>query len=133
MKFALSFLLISAANARATDSFSISNTIGSAMVLQRDTPLNSLWGFGPPGAVVSTQLTCSGCPSVPAATVGPDGVWRAVVPPLSATATPFNVSFSTAGFAALVLNDVLVGDVLLCAGRALPPRFAQRLFPRPSR
>lgn len=99
--------------------FTLSNTIGSSMVLQRGSPQSSLWGFAAPGATVSTTFVgCSGCPPVPDATTGADGVWRAAVPPLAATAVPFNVSFSTAGSAPLLLTDVLVGDVLLCSGQS---------------
>ena len=85
------------------------------MVLQRGVPLTSLWGYAAPGASVSTTLGCGGCPPVPDATAGADGVWRAVVPPLTASPLPFNVSFSTPGAAPLTLIDVVVGDVLLCS------------------
>ncbi len=85
------------------------------MVLQRNVELTTLWGFSSAGAVVSTVLSCGGCPFVPDATAGADGVWRAVVPPLTASPLPFNVSFSTPGAAPLTLIDVVVGDVLLCS------------------
>ena len=88
------------------------------MVLQRGVPLTSLWGFAAPGASVSTTLDCGGCPPVPDATAGADGVWRAQVPPLLPTAVPFNVTFTTAGAPAITLTDVLVGDVLLCSGQS---------------
>jgi hypothetical protein len=88
------------------------------MVLQRGVPLTSLWGFAAPGASVSTTLGCGGCPPVPDATAGADGVWRAQVPPLLPTAAPFNVTFATAGAPAITLTDVLVGDVLLCSGQS---------------
>lgn len=116
--YATALSLLLQLNRCAATPFSLSNTIGDSMVLQRDTVLSTLWGFAAPGAVVSTALDCVGCPSVPGATAGADGVWRATVPPLAATAAPFNISFSTPGETTLALSDVLVGDVLLCSGQS---------------
>ena len=86
------------------------------MVFQRDQP-NALYGTAPAGARVTITLTCAGCPA-PAATADASGAWRAVLPPLPATPTPFNVTVATPGAAAVVLADVLVGDVLLCSGQS---------------
>lgn len=98
--------------------FSLSQTLGSSMVLQRNVALTSLWGFAAPGAVVSTVMTCDGCPTIADATTGADGVWRASTPPLATTVLPFNVTFTSSGQPPLTLTDVLVGETLLCAGQS---------------
>ena len=97
--------------------FALSTTVGSAMVLQRDQPTSSLWGTSSPGAVVTATLSIA--PGAPArAVTGADGVWRAALPAFPATATPFNVTFSSDGAADVVIADVLFGDVVFCSGQS---------------
>jgi hypothetical protein len=93
-------------------------SFASSMVLQRDAP-NVLWGRAAPGARVSAALGCAGCPALSPATAGADGTWRVALPALPATATPFAVTVSAPGAADVVLDDVLVGDVLLCTGQSV--------------
>jgi sialate O-acetylesterase len=92
-------------------------TFASSMVLQRDAP-GALWGRAAPGARVSAALACAACPAVAPATAGADGAWRVALPALPATAAPFAVTVSSPGAADVVLEDVLVGDVLLCSGQS---------------
>jgi len=90
----------------------------SSMVLQRDAP-GALWGAAAPGARVSAALACAGCPAPAPAVAGADGAWRVALPPLPATAAPFAVTVSSPGAPDVVLEDVLVGDVLLCSGQSV--------------
>lgn len=92
-------------------------SFASSMVLQRDAP-NVLWGTSTPSAIVTAVLSCAGCPALLPATAGADGTWRVALPALPATAAPFAVTVSSPGAADVVLDDVLVGDVLLCSGQS---------------
>jgi sialate O-acetylesterase len=92
-------------------------SFASSMVLQRDAP-NVLWGRAAPGARVSAVLGCAGCPALSPAVAGADGTWRVALPALPATAAPFAVTVSSPSSPDVVLNDVLVGDVLLCSGQS---------------
>lgn len=74
-------------------------------------PLSSLWGY-------AAALSFPGAPAVPPALAGADGIWRAALPPLAATSTPFTITLSSAGATDVVLADMLVGVVLLCAGQS---------------
>ena len=96
---------------------SVALAFASSMVLQRDSP-NVLWGSSSPGAQVTALLGCAGCPTLTPATTGSDGVWRVALPALSATNVPFAVTVSSAGAPDVVLDDVLVGDVLMCSGQS---------------
>lgn len=93
--------------------FSVSNTFGSHMALQRDSPI-PVWGWGAPGAAVRVTVGTS----TGAATVSADGFWRAVLPalPPSFTPTTLNATSTTTG-ETVILEDVLIGDVFLCSGQ----------------
>jgi hypothetical protein len=97
---------------------SVSPTLGSSGVLAMGVPLRSLWGHAAPGAAVATVLSFPGAPAVPPAVAGADGVWRAAIPPLAATAQPFSITLSSPGAADVVLEDMLVGVLLLCSGQS---------------
>lgn len=110
-------LLLAPLAPRVSAALTLSATIGSSMVLQRDAPTTSLWGTAPPGAVVTATLSPAGgaFASPPA---GADGVWRVTLPARPAGLAPSNITFSCAGEAPLVISDVLWGDVLLCHGQS---------------
>lgn len=114
----LSGALACAASALAA-SLSLSHTVGSSMVLQRDVPTSSLWGTADAGAVVTATLSTSPGAPVPA-TAGADGVWRVQLPAMTATPAPFSITFSSPGASSITISDVIVGDVVLCrlGGRA---------------
>lgn len=92
--------------------FSISSTVASSMVLQHGVPLSALWGLATPGAEVTATFSASGVSYN--GTTDPTGVWRVAVPPLPVSTTPQNITFSTPGEAVIIIDDILVGDVLLC-------------------
>ena len=110
--------LLPLAFATVASSFTLSATVGSSMVLQRDQPTTSLWGTAAAGTVVTATLSGAGAPPPARATAGADGVWRAALPALPASAIPVNITFSSAGAADVVITDVLVGDVMLCSGQS---------------
>lgn len=118
LSLAFAFALAVAPRGARAAPFALSATLGSSMVIQRDQPTSSLWGTAAPGAVVTATISFAGAPPPARATAGADGVWRAALPALPATAAPFNVTFSSDGAADVVLTDVLVGDVVLCSGQS---------------
>jgi sialate O-acetylesterase len=95
----------------------LSASVGSHMVLQRDAPSTSLWGTAAPGAVVTATLSPSGG-AFPSSPADADGVWRVPLPARPASLIPSNITFSAAGEAPIVITDVLWGDVLLCHGQS---------------
>jgi len=84
---------------------------GSHMVLQRDMPV-PVWGTAAPGERVTVSF--AGTASEAVADAG--GRWRATLPPQSATAEPRALVIRAAN--EVRLEDVLVGEVWLCAGQS---------------
>lgn len=85
---------------------------GDHGVLQRDRPI-PVWGAGQAGRRVTVSLGGHGVE----ATVGPDGQWRATLPPLPAGGPYVLEAVDEDGEAARAA-DVLVGDVFLCSGQS---------------
>ena len=93
-----------------SNSFNLSNTLGDHMVLQRAGA--TLWGFGVPGAQVTTAFHGRAL----TATVGADAIWRVNISS-AANTTPTDFVFRHTGEPGTVaLRDVLFGDVFLCGG-----------------
>eukprot|EP00038_Savillea_parva_P031294 m.84665 g.84665 ORF g.84665 m.84665 type:complete len:592 (-) comp9603_c0_seq1:3750-5525(-) len=118
--------------------FRFGSTMGSHMVLDQSAPV--VWGWGTPGATVTTLVTAT----VPTATqassltttVDTTGVWRQSVPApslpglvtghvglrdnttRSPSFTAYTITSSTAGSPPMSLTDVLFGHVLLCSGQS---------------
>jgi len=85
--------------------------LGSGMVLQQDSDL-CIWGWARPGEQVTVRLAGQDGK----ATAGPDGQWTVTLLPLTAGG-PYQLAVQGAG-EALVLDDVLVGEVWLCSGQS---------------
>ncbi len=84
---------------------------GPHMVLQRDVPL-PVWGSAAPGEqVVVTFGTATG-----SATADADGAWRVTLPSQQADTAPRRLVIR--GDDEVVYDDVLVGEVWLCAGQS---------------
>ena len=82
----------------------------SGMVLQREAVV-PVWGRAAPGEQVS--VTIAG--QTKSATTAADGLWRVLLDPLAAGGPhPMTI----AGTNTIVLSDVLVGDVWVCAGQS---------------
>ncbi len=80
-------------------------------VLQRDKPIN-VYGVAPKGAAVS--VTLNGVTGQ--ATADDRGHWLATLPAMGAGG-PYTLT-ATAGGVSQTVNDVLIGDVLLCTGQS---------------
>ncbi|MEO6279229.1 sialate O-acetylesterase [Roseateles sp.] len=106
----LSLLLLSLMAATAQADVRLSEVFSEHMVLQRDRPLR-VWGQATPGKTLTVELGGrSGT-----AHVGPDGRWRAQLPPLPAGG-PHRLFVKGDGIVAL--NDILIGDVWLLGGQS---------------
>lgn len=105
---ALSLLALPAA-ARAD--VRLAAPFGDNAVLQRDKPV-AVWGEADPGEKVTVRLGAR----TAAATAGADGRWLVRLDPLPAGAEP--AELVVAGKNQVVLQNILVGDVWLCAGQS---------------
>lgn len=81
-------------------------------VLQRDRSL-PVWGWATPGAHVDVELDGRRATAIASA----DGVWRAELPAHGAGG-PYVLSIRERGGDAMVVRDVLVGDVWLASGQS---------------
>jgi sialate O-acetylesterase len=91
--------------------------IASSMVIQRDVPF-PLWGVDTPGATVTVALS-SGGGAVLRTVAGGDGVFNVTLPAAPASTAPVSITLtSSSGGGALVLEDILFGDVFLESGQS---------------
>ncbi len=114
--------LLAAAPARAQ--VRLPRLVSSGMVLQRDQPVR-LWGWARVGEAVAVAFQGK----TYRATTGPDGQWRVALPALKAGG-PYELTIEARN--RLVLKDILVGDVWLCAGQSnmeLPMRRVRDKYP----
>lgn len=86
--------------------------IGDHMVLQRDQPV-PMWGWADPGEAITVRI--EGTKIKGRVRAGTDGRWRVTLPPLAAGG-PFQMAVH--GKTSLRVDDVLVGEVWLCAGQS---------------
>ena len=84
---------------------------GSHMVLQRDIAL-PVWGWADAGEAVEVKL---GGGAAVATTAGADGKWKLALPAAPAGG-PVNLTIT--GKNAIVLEDVLIGEVWICSGQS---------------
>jgi sialate O-acetylesterase len=82
------------------------------MVLQKG-PLTSLWGWDDPGQRVVVQIP--GAADTSALADRKSGRWKITLPPLPAGG-PHKITFK--GSREVVIHDVLIGEVWLCAGQS---------------
>ncbi len=109
-KFALAALLVfNVHNLRAD--VKLPAIFGDHMVLQQEATL-PIWGLADPGEEVTVTI---GGRSASASTGG-DGKWNVQMPALPPGTPP--VTFTVAGRNTLKFEDVLVGDVWVCAGQS---------------
>ena len=112
----------------------LANSFGRSMVLQRDMPV-PVWGWAPTQAEVAVTFKDQHKTTHADA----DGRWRVVFEPMSADATPSILTVSCAT-ETVKAENILVGDVWLCAGPGLmrnigalqnpKPEIAKARFPR---
>ena len=101
----------------------LSNALGSHMVLQRDAPA-LVYGFAPPGTNVFTNMTQAGSGvsyALQTQATG-DGLWRQLLPAQAASrvdgADAWAFSFTSDAGDGAQMDDVLFGDVHVCAGQS---------------
>ena len=99
-------VLLILAIAAYANAFTLSNTLGDHMVLQRDAvnPPAVVWGFADVGSSVKTTFDGK----VYSATTGSDGVWRQALPQTPAGG-PYKITFEGSDGSTAELNDVLFG------------------------
>lgn len=86
------------------------NLIGDGMVLQREAVIK-IWGWASPGEKIKISFNGKNTTTI----AGPDGKWVKKLPAMKAGG-PYKMVLQ--GKNAIVLNDILVGDVWLCAGQS---------------
>jgi len=106
-------------------SLRFSLTLGDHMVLQRAPARASIYGSATPGAAVSVALSATTGRPVPSpvatvnATADTNGVFSVKLPALMGGSDAYQITATTAADdAAVVLHDVLFGDVWLCGGQS---------------
>lgn len=84
--------------------------IRDSMILQREVPLK-IWGWASPGEKVKISFNGKRTQAI----AGTDGKWLAKLPAMKAGG-PFKMQL--VGKNTIVLKDILIGDVWLCAGQS---------------
>ncbi len=108
-KILLTLSLTMLAGTAAVDAaVTLPRVIGDGMVVQRDRPL-TLWGTADPGETVKVSVVKGKSATV---TADEAGNWRVELPALK-PGKPYSVMVND-----LTIDDVLVGDVLLCSGQS---------------
>ena len=92
--------------------FRFGRGIGTGMVVQADRPFVA-HGTGMPG----TGVECAFAGVRRETTVGDDGRWRVEFPARSASSEPLSLAARAAG-ETLTADDILVGEVWICAGQS---------------
>eukprot|EP00040_Diaphanoeca_grandis_P000415 m.15371 g.15371 ORF g.15371 m.15371 type:complete len:549 (-) comp10546_c0_seq1:156-1802(-) len=109
----------SSVNVDTTPAFNFSNTFGSNMVLGNPA---TIWGFGIPGAAVTTSVS----PSEETATsfgtelqtvVAANGTWRQPLAAMPLGLTAYSIK-SVSNGNTLEMTGVLFGHVILCSGQS---------------
>jgi sialate O-acetylesterase len=95
----------------ATADVKLPAIFGDHMVLQADTPVR-VWGWADAGEQVKVEIQNQSA----SAEAGADGAWQVTLEPLNASAEPTRLV--VAGRNRIEIEDVLVGEVWLCAGQS---------------
>jgi len=90
---------------------SLNNMFGDHMVLQQGIK-NKVWGKADPGE----QVTVSFAGQTHTATTGQDGTWQVLLDPVGEYGGPHTLTVK--GKNTLTFNDVLIGEVWVCAGQS---------------
>ena len=112
------FLLAASALAAPPSGFNLSNVFSSHAVIQRDQAA-PFWGwFADASRAQSVSLTWLDGAVYRSAPSDASGFWRLVAPSSPLHSTPFNLTFKDESGSELTLVDLLLGDVLACAGQS---------------
>jgi sialate O-acetylesterase len=104
-------LLVASTARDANADVELASVFGDHMVLQRDVPL-PVWGKAEPGERIVVSLRDDQRATVADA----QGKWRVDLPRRAASAVPFELR--VAGRNEIVIHDVVVGEVWVCAGQS---------------
>lgn len=107
--------LLPAFAAASAAACTLSNVLGSHMVLQRAPASAVVWGFASPGIAVKTTLAGS---SALTAVADASGIWRQSLPPQPASTVSTMINFTCTSGESFALEDVLFGEVALCGGQS---------------
>ena len=108
-------ILAALATTAAASSCTLSNVLGSHMVLQRAPASAMVWGFATPGVGVKTTL--AGTPAL-TSVADATGIWRQALPPQPASTVSTTISFSCTSGESFELDDVLFGETVICGGQS---------------
>ncbi len=85
------------------------------MVFQRDKPIN-IWGTV--NLVEKITVTTSWDSTSYETKAGSDNNWQITLPPVPVKRTPQTITVTAEGVKSVVLDNILIGDVWLCAGQS---------------
>jgi sialate O-acetylesterase len=106
-------LLILLAGTSLKAQLSLAKIIGNDMVLQRSQPV-PVWGNAKAGAMVTVRFH----QQVKKAVAGEDGGWKIILDKMLASATPEKMTIECSNGEAIILQNILVGEVWLCSGQS---------------
>jgi sialate O-acetylesterase len=95
--------------------FSVNNVLQSNMVIQRDKPF-TVWGTTTAGYKVTVKVSWNANDF--ATTSDKYGNWAIAIPAASANSNPQIITCTTDSAAPVVLTNILIGDVWVCAGQS---------------
>lgn len=95
--------------------FSVNNVLQSNMVIQRDKPF-TVWGTATAGYKVTVKVSWNANDF--AGTSDKDGNWAISIPAALANSTPQAITCKTGSEDPVVLTNILIGDVWVCAGQS---------------
>ena len=95
--------------------FTVSNVLQSNMVIQRDKPFK-IWGHATPNFLVSVKTSYNS--GLFTANADASGNWIMSIPAASVNANPQTITVSVNGKSPIIFNNILIGDVWVCAGQS---------------
>ncbi len=113
MKKILWMLALALLSVSAQAKVKLPHILGDRMILQQNTEAR-LWGWAKAGKTV--KVTTSWNDAVYTAKAGKDGKWMVKVTTPAASYQPLSITFDDGDL--LTLNDVLAGEVWVCAGQS---------------
>lgn len=110
LAYAAILFLLSATVTSTSAQVKLPSLLRDSMVLQRDQPIH-IWGWAAPGEKITLQFNNSRINTAAAST----GKWAASLPATKAGG-PYTLQIDASNH--LLLKDILVGDVWICAGQS---------------
>jgi sialate O-acetylesterase len=114
-RFILAITIVAGLAAGLSAEVRLPALIGDHMVVQQDKPV-AIWGWADRGEAVTVLFAGQEKKAV----AGADGAWRVVLDPLKAEAakSPLEMTVRGAKGSAIVVKDILVGEVWVCSGQS---------------